>query len=64
MASCAGAAVDGDVENGSLVVGQNLGLLDAILPASVIMQELIAGYSRVAPEQGNSAGSTKPPHQR
>ncbi|MBU3890971.1 MULTISPECIES: NAD(P)H-dependent flavin oxidoreductase [Methylosinus] len=43
------AAIDGDVENGSLVVGQNLGLLDAILPASVIMQELIAGYSRVAP---------------
>lgn len=42
------AAVDGDVENGSLVVGQNLGLLNAILPASAIMRELIAGYLKVA----------------
>jgi enoyl-[acyl-carrier protein] reductase II len=42
------AAIDGDVENGSLVVGQNVGLLKAIQPASVIMQELIAGYERVA----------------
>jgi len=44
------AAVDGDVVNGSLVVGQNVGLLKAIQPASVIMQELIAGYRRVAPQ--------------
>ncbi|MBT9368622.1 hypothetical protein [Rhizobium sp. CSW-27] len=35
-------------ENGSLVVGQNVGLLRAIQPASVIMQDLIAGYWRVA----------------
>lgn len=42
------AAVEGDVENGSLVVGQNVGLLRAIQPANVIMQDLIAGYWRVA----------------
>ena len=42
------AAVDGDCENGSIVVGQNLGLLRAIVPAEVIMQELIAGYHKAA----------------
>jgi enoyl-[acyl-carrier protein] reductase II len=41
------AAVDGDVENGSLVVGQNVGLLKTIQPARVIMEELVAGYMRV-----------------
>lgn len=42
------AAVEGDIVNGSLVVGQNVGLLNAILPASDIMLELIAGYEHVA----------------
>lgn len=44
------AAVEGDTENGSLVVGQNVGLLKTIQPASVIMQELISGYCRIAPQ--------------
>lgn len=42
------AAVDGDTEGGSLVVGQNLGLLRAIAPASAIMDGLIAGYRKIA----------------
>ncbi|CAM3791203.1 Nitronate monooxygenase [Vibrio aerogenes CECT 7868] len=42
------AAVEGDVTHGSLVVGQNLGLLNQIEPASVIMEDLIGGYLRVA----------------
>ncbi|MEI8633244.1 hypothetical protein P4S72_16730 [Vibrio sp. PP-XX7] len=41
------AAIEGDIENGSLVVGQNLGLLHAIEPAHVIMEELIRGYQKV-----------------
>jgi enoyl-[acyl-carrier protein] reductase II len=41
------AAIDGDVENGSVVVGQNLGLLQAIEPASNIMDDLINGYQKV-----------------
>jgi enoyl-[acyl-carrier protein] reductase II len=41
------AAVEGDVVEGSVVVGQNLGMLNAILPASAIMQELIAGWQMV-----------------
>lgn len=42
------AAVDGDAENGSLVVGQNLGLLKAVAPAGAIMDDLVAGYQRIA----------------
>lgn len=42
------AAVEGDIENGSVVVGQNVGLLKAIQPANAIMQDLIAGYLKIA----------------
>lgn len=49
------AAVEGDVENGSLVVGQNLNLLKAIQPAAVIMQELITGYRKVAARELTAA---------
>ncbi|WP_315710707.1 NAD(P)H-dependent flavin oxidoreductase [Brenneria uluponensis] len=42
------AAVEGDIVNGSVVVGQNVGLLNAILPASEIMLEFIAGYEHVS----------------
>lgn len=45
------AAVEGDTVNGSVVVGQNLGLLKAIAPAQAIMDELIAGYRQVAGAQ-------------
>ncbi len=44
------AAVEGDTENGSLVVGQNVGLWKTIQPANAIMQELIAGYWRISPQ--------------
>ncbi|WP_370677720.1 NAD(P)H-dependent flavin oxidoreductase [Pleomorphomonas sp. PLEO] len=42
------AAIDGDTVNGSLVVGQNLGLLRTIVPAGTIMGDLIAGYLKIA----------------
>lgn len=42
------AAVEGDTVNGSVVVGQNLGLLKTIAPADAIMRELIAGYQKIA----------------
>ena len=35
------AVVDGDVENGSLMAGQSVGLVDRILPVKSIMEELV-----------------------
>lgn len=49
------AAVDGDAENGSLVVGQNVGLLRAVAPASAIMDALVAGYQKIEAYQKNAA---------
>jgi len=42
------AAVEGDAVDGSVVVGQNLGLLKTVAPAAAIMQDLIAGYQKIA----------------
>lgn len=41
------AAVDGDIKNGSVVVGQKVCLLNVIEPASVMMTGLISGYPKI-----------------
>lgn len=42
------AAVNGDIDNeGSVVVGQNVGLLKKIQPAGEIMREIVDEYSRI-----------------
>ena len=41
------AAVEGDMNQGSIVVGQNVGLLNKIQPAGEIMAELIGEYSKL-----------------
>lgn len=44
-----GAAVDGDVHGGSVVVGQNVGLLRSVQSVDTIMRELIDGYTALLP---------------
>jgi enoyl-[acyl-carrier protein] reductase II len=46
------AAVDGDVEEGSLMAGQSVGLVDRVQPLREILEELVADADRALAEAG------------
>jgi enoyl-[acyl-carrier protein] reductase II len=46
------AAIDGDVEEGSLMAGQSVGLVDRVQPLREILEELVADADRALAEAG------------
>ncbi|OSM01347.1 NAD(P)H-dependent flavin oxidoreductase [Magnetofaba australis] len=46
------AAIDGDVENGSVMAGQSVGLVNAIQPVAEVIEELAADVERLIAQPG------------
>ncbi len=50
------AVVDGDVENGSLMAGQSVGLVDRIMPVADLVEELLTGAEDALEEARTKLG--------